>query len=86
MDDRILVLAPWGRDGQIAVDLLHRAGFEAVSCGHLADLARALPEGAGVALVAEEALADEDLHLVTRWLDQQPPWSDVPFVILANGH
>ena len=63
-----------------------RHGIPAISCEHLDALARPL-EGAGAALVAEEALAGADLELdLSDWLDQQPPWSDFPFVVLANGH
>ncbi len=48
--------------------------------------AHSLEQGAGAALVAEEALAADELRDVTDWLEQQPPWSDFPFVVLANGH
>ncbi len=53
-------------------------------CPDLADLARAIVEGAGAALVTEEALdGDDDAGMVLRWVAAQPPWSDFPFVVLA---
>jgi signal transduction histidine kinase/CheY-like chemotaxis protein len=85
MDDAVLVLTPHGRDAAVAVDLLKRHGIHASSCPDLAALASSLEKGAGAALVAEEALFGPNLDTVAQWLDQQPPWSDFPFVVLANG-
>ena len=53
-------------------------------CADLADLVRAAAEGAGAALVAEEALeSDDGERLLLHWVAAQPPWSDLPFVVLA---
>jgi len=86
MDETVLVLTPRGRDAVVATDLLHRHGIPAVSCEHLTALSRAIERGAGAALVAEEALNGTDLNVLASHLEQQPPWSDFPFVVLANGH
>ena len=86
MDDTVLILTPRGRDAGVAADLLERHGISCRICPHLSALREALPDGAGAALVAEEALGGDELHDVAAWLDQQPPWSDFPFVVLANGH
>src|SRR5215212_1330585 len=86
MDDTVLVLTPRGRDAVVATDLLHRNGIPAVSCENLTALSRAIERGAGAALVAEEALNGTDLEVLVSHLEQQPPWSDFPFIVLANGH
>jgi len=86
MNNSVLVLAPHGRDAAVAVELMHRHGIAAKSCDTLQALAHCLEQGAGAALVAEEALAADELATVTDWLSRQPPWSDFPFVVLANGH
>lgn len=86
MDDTVLILTPRGRDAAVAADLLNRHGISCRICPHLPALREALLEGAGAALVAEEALGSNELHDVAAWLDRQPPWSDFPFVVLANGH
>jgi signal transduction histidine kinase/CheY-like chemotaxis protein len=86
MDKTVLVLTPRGRDAVVATDLLHRNGIPAVSCEHLTALSWAIERGAGAALVAEEALNGTDLNVLASHLEQQPPWSDFPFVVLANGH
>ena len=85
MEDRVLVLAPRGRDAPVAADLLVRHGLLAAICGDLAALLHALRDGAGAVLLTEEALASEDPAALARWIAEQPTWSDLPFVVLANG-
>ena len=83
-EHRVLVLAPRGRDAGLAAGILARTGMACRVCADLADLARALGEGAGAALVAEEALdGDDDEGTLLGWAAAQPPWSDFPFVVLA---
>jgi signal transduction histidine kinase/CheY-like chemotaxis protein len=83
-EHRVLILAPRGRDAGLAAGILARAGMACRLCADLADLARAAAEGAGAALVAEEALeSDDDEGGLLRWAATQPPWSDFPFVVLA---
>jgi signal transduction histidine kinase/ActR/RegA family two-component response regulator len=84
VDHRVLILAPRGRDARLAAGILARAGMACQVCADLADLARAAAEGAGAALVAEEALeGDDEEGALLRWVMAQPPWSDFPFVVLA---
>ena len=86
MDEAVLILAPHGRDAAVAADLLKRHGIPAFICEHLGALSAGIERGAGAALVAEEALVGADLDWLTTQLERQPPWSDFPFVVLANGH
>jgi signal transduction histidine kinase/CheY-like chemotaxis protein len=86
MNETVLVLTPRGRDADVAIDLLKRHGIKAASCEHLTALSAAIEQGAGAAMVAEEALAGADLDVLTSHLERQPPWSDFPFIVLANGH
>ena len=81
---RVLVLAPRGRDAGLAAGILAKAGMTCRICADLADLAGAVAEGAGAALVTEEALeGDDDAGVLLRWVAGQPPWSDFPFVVLG---
>lgn len=83
-EHRVLVLAPRGRDAGLAAGILARAGMTCRVCADLADLVRAATEGAGAALVTEEALdGDDGEGMLLRWVSAQPPWSDFPFVVLA---
>jgi C4-dicarboxylate-specific signal transduction histidine kinase/CheY-like chemotaxis protein len=85
MEDRVLILAPRGRDALIAADLLKRSNIRPEVCANLADLTSALSEGAGAALIAEEAFAAENRAALTTWVASQPTWSDLTFIVLANG-
>ena len=82
-EERILVLAPRGRDAAVTGQVLVQAGACAEACPDLTCLLDGLAAGAGAALVTEEAL-EGDLADLFAWLDTQPPWSDFPFIVLAT--
>jgi PAS domain S-box-containing protein len=82
--ERALVLAPLGRDAQIAAAILEQAEIAVRICPGLGDLVAMLEAGAGVAIVVEEALGEPEYPQLVRWLDNQPAWSDFPFVLLAQ--
>lgn len=83
-EQRLLVLTPTGRDSQLAVDLLKRYGFNAVSCDSTEQLCRELGSGIGALIVAEEALTPELVGRMNAIFEDQPPWSDTPVVILTR--
>jgi PAS domain S-box-containing protein len=83
-EERILVLAPHGRDAQVVVQVLTAGGFECAICKEHQTLTRELEVGAGAALVAEEALLGVDLAPIANWLSRQASWSDFPFVLLVS--
>ena len=83
-DTRVLVLATSGRDAQVAQDLLVKAGMAAATVPSVPALAEAVAAGAGAVVVAEESLAGADLRALKAWIDAQPPWSDLPFVVLST--
>lgn len=84
MSARVLVLAPRGRDAQIAADLFARHEIEAQLCADEAELVGWLIAGAGAVLITEEALV-LGLPTLIEWVTTQEPWSDIPFVVLSNG-
>ena len=82
--DRVLVLAPAGRDTSVITQMLQKAGIGVAICADLPALVRALELQAGTAaIVAQEALLSVDTRGLSQWIDEQPPWSDFPFVLLA---
>ncbi len=81
-DDRILILAPQGRDAEVMCSVLARDDGACTIVRDFAALAAAIEEGAGTAIVAEEALNGIDAARLHAWLGRQEPWSDFPFVIL----
>jgi signal transduction histidine kinase/ActR/RegA family two-component response regulator len=82
--ERILVLAPTGRDGKAACALLAQAGLSAKSCAGFGEMQQALEAGAGAAIIAEEAFLRADFTPLYEWVAHQPPWSDFPFIILTT--
>ncbi|HYC75052.1 response regulator [Brevundimonas sp.] len=84
LSERALVLAPTGRDAGIAAAILKEAGVPALVCDTLEALRGRLDQGAGLAVVVEEALRDSDLTGLAAWIEAQPSWSDFPFVVLTQ--
>ena len=80
---RALVLAPSGRDAIVAEQLLRSVGIGGVICENSERLLREIERGAGLAIVVEEALLATDLEPFKRWIDDQPSWSDFPFIVLT---
>ena len=83
--ERVLVLAPTGRDGPLACQVLRAGGFEPHLCRGIGDLCAAIEQGAGAALVAQEAVQRRaDLQPLLDLAARQPSWSDFPFLLLAD--
>ena len=84
LSERTLVLAPTGRDATIAAAILAEAQAPTLVCADLAALLTAMEQGAGLAVIVEEALRDSDLSALSRWIEDQPSWSDFPFLLLTQ--
>ncbi|RMO94541.1 PAS protein [Pseudomonas syringae pv. philadelphi] len=82
--ERAIILAPRGRDNQIARRILDEAGFPAAVVHDLIELVRELAAGAGLAIIADEALQNGDINPLLDLLAQQPAWSDLPIVLLTH--
>ena len=82
--ERAVILAPTGRDAAVAAALIKEAGYYANVCADLAALMQEIEGGAGLAVIAEEAIKTADLRGLMRWLNDQPAWSDFPIVLLTH--
>jgi signal transduction histidine kinase/CheY-like chemotaxis protein len=82
--ERAVILAPKGRDAAVAAALIREAGFYANICSDLSALTHEIESGAGVAVIAEEAIKTGDLRGLVNWLNGQPSWSDFPFALLTR--
>ena len=83
-DLRFLLMAPTNRDGDITSDLLNGAGIETQVFSNLDALVQALAEGAAAVMIAEEHLSGSLKAPLANWLSRQPPWSDLPILILTR--
>ena len=82
--ERAVILAPTGRDSSVAATLIKEAGFYANTCSDLAGLMHEIEGGAGLAVIADEAIKTADLRALVIWLNGQPSWSDFPIVLLTR--
>ncbi len=79
---RVLVLAPYGRDAATMSAILADNGYDARICADLAEVTTRLDGHVGVVLATEEGLAG-DISALQKALNEQPDWSDVPFIFLS---
>ncbi|KRP71803.1 MULTISPECIES: ATP-binding protein [Pseudomonas] len=82
--ERAIILAPLGRDSSLALMMLKEAGYHGVVAGSLDDLCTALNEGAGLLIIAAEALRGVNMEPLLEFLHQQPAWSDLPIVLMTH--
>jgi signal transduction histidine kinase len=85
LEMRVLVLAPTGRDAGLLAATLAQLQIETAISNNGTTLLRMLEEGAGSAIIAEEALLPDFIQGLRACLNAQPPWSDTPFIILTSG-
>ncbi len=81
---RTLILAPTGKDAALTAAVLNEAAVGSLVCADVACVERAIDSGAGLLLVAEEALAGEGLRELATALSRQPAWSDLPVLLLTR--
>ena len=83
--ERVLVLAPRGRDAELMAQLLARCGFQAATCATGTELITEIEAGAACALITQEGLDSKLQVELSRALDDQPAWSDFPLIVLVNA-
>ncbi|WP_213803682.1 ATP-binding protein [Granulicella sp. dw_53] len=84
-DDRVLVVAPTGRDGELLSSVLEESGIAVEICSTVGKACETARKGAAALLIAEEALGGEDLLELNRISQEQPEWSDLPILLLVTG-
>lgn len=78
------IVAPFGRDAESIAVILDRQDLSVCIHDSLTQMARQLDDSAGVVVLTEEAVAG-DVEALTAALQAQPPWSDIPFVLLRSS-
>ena len=77
-EEAVLILAP---DAALSRKVLEDAGMECAPCRDIGDLCAGIDDGAGIAVLAEEALTHETLELLRLAIRRQPAWSDFPLLV-----
>ncbi|WP_250436210.1 hybrid sensor histidine kinase/response regulator [Caballeronia sp. ATUFL_F2_KS9A] len=80
----VLLLTPSGRDCVVAQALLEAAGIATEPFRDILQLGAKLRDDVGCVVIADEAINGADLTALGRWVSSQPPWSDLPFVVLTQ--
>jgi signal transduction histidine kinase len=84
-DERVIIIAPVGQDAEAMAALLNAEGFETQICHGLDEYPRQIRDSAGALLLTEEALEPAQGSLLLDVLKAQPPWSELPLIILTSG-
>lgn len=82
--ERILLLAKLPGDAALAAGILAKAGLQVEPCPNPAALSDSIAEGAGVVIIAEEALDGANLTSFLDVLSRQPPSSTIPVIMLVQ--
>ena len=84
-EDRVLILPPTRRDGEASSAILRHSGIECFVCPTPAVLTQQLDAGVGAIIFTDAIAAQPSIALITEALDKQPPWSDVPTILLSRA-
>jgi len=84
LSQRVVILTPTGKDAVLTKGLLDEVSIESFVCPGVDSIEQAMEQGAGCLLVAEEAIAHRGLQSLSAALDAQPPWSDLPVLLLTR--
>lgn len=80
----VLVGTPSERDAAMTRSVLQGAGVQSTACSGLADVCEHLRDGADLVILSEELLLPDEGGL-PGILAAQPPWSDLPIVVITEG-
>jgi signal transduction histidine kinase len=81
--EHVAILAPTGRDGALAEQILRRWKIQSCAYPNVAELVTAVRDGVGAVIIAEEALVQAARSDLVEELETQPSWSDLPLIVLT---
>ena len=82
--NRLVVLAPLGRDAAVICTALAASAIDCVTAQDIDELAARVDEGAGAVLITEEVLTQRSVDAMCETLARQPSWSDLPVLLLLG--
>jgi signal transduction histidine kinase/ActR/RegA family two-component response regulator len=84
-EQRMLLCAPFGKDAELARQVLENAGLSCFVCKTPGDLLQELHAGAGAVLTVEEILPAGMSGSLSDYVAAQPAWSDLPILVLTKS-
>ena len=85
VDHRLVLLASTGKDELAATTLLRDAGIAVASARSFEACLHELGRGAAVFVLPEELITPARRASLIAFLHDQPPWSDLPVLVLARA-
>ena len=85
LEERVLLLAPTPKDAAMTQRILGDVGIACSTCSSVQALCTELALGAGAVVLTEEASSSSEIATLVIHLRRQPPWSDMPIVVLAGA-
>ncbi len=83
MEDAVIIWA-LGRDGPLTCGFLGELGFHCEAYSTWDEFYAAVRSDAGALIIAAELLTADSVANLHRVLHHQPPWSDLPLIVVAN--
>jgi signal transduction histidine kinase len=83
LESRTIIVTPTGRDSRLIAALLERLSKPCHAAKDIEEASSLITEGAGAAIVSEEAFAGASIEPLLSALHNQPPWSDFPVILLT---
>jgi signal transduction histidine kinase/CheY-like chemotaxis protein len=80
---KVIIVSPNEADNVLASGFLEGEGVEPVRCATLGEAARLVGPGYGCVVLFEEALIEPDMQAFQDAVHAQPPWSDLPLLLIA---
>ncbi len=82
-DLRTIIVTPTGKDGRLIAALLERQSMACHVAGDIATACALIEDGAGAAIISEEAFRGDSIRTLLEVLQHQPHWSDFPVILLT---
>jgi PAS domain S-box-containing protein len=82
----VLMLMSKTREAALASKALNRADIRTDICERADQLHKRIGDQTGAVLLAEEALVRAQISPFLKTLRAQPPWSDLPLLVLTSGN
>lgn len=83
--ERILIHAPFGRDGSLLSQVLLKEHLTVEVCSRFEDMCETVAHGVGALLVGDEALGSPQVVRLGEQLQKQPAWSDLSVIVMTSG-
>ena len=80
---KVIIVSPNEADSVLAAGFLDGEGVEPVRCATLGAAAGLIGPGYGCVVLVEEALVEPDVQAFQDAVHAQPPWSDLPLLLIA---